>query len=50
MDHQVPSWLANAVSAAGMATVYNADDWVRLTDRAANTPEAANEEIPPTMN
>lgn len=24
---QLPNWLAAAIDAAGMATVYNADDW-----------------------
>jgi len=24
---QVPAWLEAAINAAGMATVYNADDW-----------------------
>ena len=34
---QLPTWLEAAISAAGMATVYNADHWGRLQDvEAAN--------------
>ena len=32
MEQPIPSWLTAAVNAAGMATVYNADDWSRLVD------------------
>ncbi len=35
---QIPHWLNAAVLAAGMATVYNADDW----DRAANASAASS--------
>lgn len=47
---QIPQWLNEAVLAAGMTTVYNADDWGRMThesafrrsdDIAANDPSAA---------
>ena len=31
---QLPIWLAAAVDAAGMATVYNADDWDRVVDNS----------------
>ena len=51
MEHpHVPNWLADAVMAAGMATVYNADDWIRISDRAAHTPQSANDEPPLTLN
>ena len=33
---QLPIWLAAAVDAAGMATVYNADDWDRVVDNTAS--------------
>lgn len=33
---QVPNWLASAVDAAGMATVYNADDWAGAGDNPAS--------------
>ena len=36
---QVPTWLAAAVTAAGLTTVYNAEDW----DRSAGTPEKSAE-------
>jgi hypothetical protein len=42
---QLPNWLAAAVLAAGMTTVYNADDW----SRAAPASEPAAEQ-PPTIN
>ena len=32
---QLPNWLAAAVDAAGMATVYNADDWASAGDNPA---------------
>ena len=32
MEQPIPHWLSAAVNAAGMATVYNADDWSRLVD------------------
>ena len=32
MEQPIPSWLSAAVNAAGMATVYNADDWSRMVD------------------
>ena len=32
MEQPIPSWLTAAVNAAGMATVYNADDWSRMVD------------------
>lgn len=38
---QTPSWLVAAVLAAGVATVYNADDWDRaaVPQAAATSPE-----------
>ena len=33
---QLPNWLAAAVDAAGMATVYNAEDWERTVDNSAS--------------
>ena len=51
MDHQVPSWLADTVMAAGMTTVYNAEDWIRTSDPAANRADAANDDgISSTLN
>lgn len=41
---QLPNWLAAAINAAGMATVYNADDWDRLVDNPS-LPQAP--EMPP---
>jgi hypothetical protein len=51
MEQQIPHWLNAAVEAAGMTTVYNADDWKRIAekvrfqrdpgDTAANDPSAA---------
>lgn len=41
---QLPNWLSAAINAAGMATVYNADDWDGLVDNPA--PPAAME-MPP---
>ena len=29
-NEPVPAWLADAVAAAGMCVVYNAEDWDRL--------------------
>ena len=44
----LPNWLEAAVAAAGMTTVYNADDWMRL-EQASSTGLAAAE-APSTLN
>ncbi|HET7730025.1 MAG TPA: hypothetical protein VFK48_08345 [Usitatibacter sp.] len=46
---QTPSWLAAAVLAAGITTVYNADDWDRTgaPQAAASSPEEAT--LPRTL-
>ena len=31
MEQQLPNWLAAAIDAAGLCTVYNADDWNAIT-------------------
>ena len=49
MEHGIPQWLHAAIEAAGITTIYNADDWSRLnhvppadgpdaSDMAANDP------------
>jgi hypothetical protein len=50
MEQQIPHWLNAAVEAAGLTTVYNAEDWERIAkkisfqrdpaDTAANDPSA----------
>jgi hypothetical protein len=46
---QTPTWLAAAVLAAGVTTVYNADDWDRAAPQpAATSPEEAT--LPRTLN
>jgi hypothetical protein len=47
---QTPSWLDAAVLAAGVTTVYNADDWDRASAPrpAATSPEEAT--LPRTLN
>lgn len=37
MDHQVPAWLEATVNAAGLAAVYNAEDWSQ-----ADKPQASD--------
>jgi hypothetical protein len=47
---QTPTWLAVAILAAGVTTVYNADDWERIgepTPAASPSEEAA---APRTFN
>lgn len=48
---QLPQWLSAAIDAAGISTVYNAEDWERIfarapvaesKDSAANDPSAAS--------
>ena len=40
MDHGIPQWLDAAVHAAGITTIYNAEDWQRMTrSPAANAPD-----------
>lgn len=41
----LPNWLTDAVQAAGVCGVYNADDWGRLMDEPADPPVFA--ELPP---
>lgn len=42
----MPTWLAAAVLAAGVTTVYNADDWERMSDPQS----AATSSEPRTLN
>jgi hypothetical protein len=42
MEQQIPSWLNDAVLAAGMAAVYNADDW----STSGDNPPAPDTQIP----
>jgi hypothetical protein len=46
---QLPNWLAAAVNAAGMATVYNADDWSRSVDNPAARQDASDAPRSPPM-
>ena len=51
MEQHIPHWLNAAVEAAGLTTVYNSDDWSRISEKvrfmrdpddvAANDPSAA---------
>jgi hypothetical protein len=34
---QIPTWLNDAVHAAGLAAVYNADDWEAIVENAGTT-------------
>ena len=36
---QVPAWLASAVTAAGVAMVYVADDWIEMEARDDDLPQ-----------
>ena len=40
MEPTIPQWLDAAVAAAGITTIYNADDWLRFEEKrdAANAP------------
>ena len=40
----LPSWLADAVNAAGICGVYNAEDWGR-----ARSPHALHDDDPPVF-
>jgi predicted FMN-binding regulatory protein PaiB len=44
---QVPTWLAAAVTAAGLTTVYNADDWDRSAATEERTAESQVQARPP---
>ncbi len=39
---QLPTWLAAAVVAAGVSTVYNSEDWDRLAEAQAPHAEPAS--------
>lgn len=43
----LPNWLEAAVAAAGMTTVYNADDWQGAEKRAPGSEPHA--EVPPSF-
>ncbi len=45
---QLPHWLEAAVEAAGMTTVYNAEDWNHL-DKGAAPSGDPSPEVPPTL-
>lgn len=41
MEQQIPQWLDAAIHAAGITTIYNAEDWSRMEKRnAANAADA----------
>lgn len=42
---QVPTWLAAAVSAAGLTTAYNAEDWDRNAEDQSAEPHT--QDFPP---
>lgn len=44
---QVPTWLAAAVTAAGLTTAYNAEDWDRNTGAPDNPAEPQVQAFPP---
>jgi predicted FMN-binding regulatory protein PaiB len=44
---QVPTWLAAAVSAAGLTTAYNAEDWDRNADAEDQSAEPQARDFPP---
>jgi hypothetical protein len=49
---QVPGWLAAAITAAGVAIVYNAEDWDRMAgaqQAPAAQPDASSPQ-PPTLH
>lgn len=46
---QVPTWLAAAVTAAGLTTVYNAEDWDRNARAQDNPAEPQVQAFPPPM-
>ena len=51
MEQPIPSWLSDAVNAAGMATVYNADDWSRIVDeQIKRNAEQSTPDFPPTSH
>ena len=40
MEPGIPQWLDAVVHAAGLCTIYNAEDWARITrEPAANAPD-----------
>jgi hypothetical protein len=43
----VPTWLAAAVTAAGLTTVYNAEDWDRNVGAPDKTAEPQVQVFPP---
>jgi hypothetical protein len=43
----VPTWLAAAVTAAGLTTVYNAEDWDRNAGAPDKTAEPQVQVFPP---
>lgn len=44
---QVPTWLAAAVTAAGLTTVYNAEDWDRHAGAQDKPAEPRVQALPP---
>lgn len=55
---QLPNWLSAAIDAAGISTVYNADDWIEMTkapdaaDTSSNDDDydAYEDTFPPTLH
>lgn len=46
---QVPTWLAAAVTAAGLATAYNAEDWDRNAGAQDKAAEPQVQAFPPLV-
>ena len=47
---QVPTWLEAAITAAGVTTVYNAEDWDRfIQSQAGIKPQEAMPNFPPFL-
>lgn len=45
----VPTWLAAAVTAAGLTTAYNAEDWDRNTGAPESPAEPRVQAFPPLL-
>ena len=49
---QIPNWLTDAINAAGLAVVYNADDWdfIVVPKQPVAIGDPSNETLPPTLH
>lgn len=43
MEQQIPHWLNATVEAAGLTTVYNAEDWKRISEKVTFLRDPADE-------